>query len=1428
MSTAVLAEKPSVARDIARVLGAKRRMDGCLYNSEWVVTWAFGHLVGLAEPQEMNPRWKSWRVGDLPMLPESWPLAVRDRGKEQFELVRRILKSPKVERVVCATDAGREGELIFRYIYEATGCKKPVERLWISSLTPAAIRRGLDSLRPGRDFEPLADAARGRSQADWLVGMNLSRACTLAWGREHDETLSVGRVQTPTLAMVVERELAIRDFVPEAYFEVKVRFDVSGQSGGPGSYFGTWFRQAPPNRDTKRLAGDGEEAREIVARVEGRPAQVESLRSDDKRMPPPLLYDLTELQRHANRLWGWSAKKTLGVAQTLYEQKKLLSYPRTDSRHLSKDVAGTLPEIVDGIRAPYEDHLAPETGTASLGRRHVDDAKVSDHHAIVPTGVNPATVKLTKDEQELFDLVCRRLLMAWHDDHRWAVTNVVTVVERDTFHSQGKLVTQDGWKVLDLGYDPDDPRAPGTKKKTAGKSKKKRKAGSEDDSEDASEEESDESESQDLPKGLSEGDERVVGEAEALEKSTRPPKRYTEATLLTAMETAGKALDDDELSAAMKDSGLGTPATRAQIIETLLERGYVERGNAKGKGKSFHATDRGIRLIERVHPQVKSPEMTGRWEAELRKIQRGEGRLDGFMDGIETYVSDVIAGMFDRSEDSPQAAKAFPPTVLDDATAAAADLPELDRFDEMGLDEDESGGAFDPWMMGIGSDADARPDEPPDGPPSSNSHSQPASDIASVRAKLQRDPVSPDDLGELLHERFGFDSFRPYQEDVCRAVTEGRDVLLVMPTGAGKSLCYQLPGIARGGTTLVVSPLIALMEDQVAKLQKQGFVAERIHSGRGRGDWHRVMDLYARGELDFLFMAPERLGVPGFPERLARHPPTLVAIDEAHCISQWGHDFRPDYRRLGERLPALRPSPVIALTATATPVVQGDICDQLGMPGAGRFIHGFRRSNIAVEVVEMRPSLRSGVVVEALQYASLRPAIVYAPTRKSAEELGDELRDHFPAATYHAGLTASARDRVQTAFLSGELEVIVATIAFGMGIDKADVRTVIHTGLPGSLEGYYQEIGRAGRDGEPSRAVLLYSWADRRTHEFFHGRDYPDAEVLENLYDRLSPKKVPRQSVEARLGLEEDVFYKALEKLWIHGGVLIDPEENLRRGRPDWRRPYLRQSQHKLAQLEQICRFAQGKGCRMLSLVEHFGDQEDSGQPCGICDVCATESCLVRSFRAPKPDEVPAMEEILRSLRRRDGQGTGQLFRDSCEPLGLDRKTYERLLGGLVRAEFLVTESASFVKNGRTIHFQRASLGPAARRGGASGLAAQVQLAVEPRSKTRSKKARSKKARSKMSGRKKSGRKSGSSSQPALGPAGQRLAERLKEWRLEEARRRRIPAFRILTNKTLTAIAATRPSSEDELLQVRGIGPAISKKYGSNLLNIIRAAGVDA
>ena len=1334
---AVVAEKPSVARDIAKVLGATTRGEGYLHGNGYVVTWAIGHLASLAQPHEIHAHWKSWRRETLPMLPDTWPLVVYEKTKDQFEVVRKILSSSRVGRVICATDAGREGELIFRYIYEAAGCSKPTSRLWISSLTPEAIRRGFDAVKPGKDYEPLADAARGRSRADWLVGMNLSRAYTLTYGDE----LSVGRVQTPTLAMVVERELAVRRFVPEDYLEVTATFRPSARAADKSAaepYKGTWVRDVEDIQKSSRLPPDGVEAGQIAARAKTGAAAIESVKAETQRMGPPLLYDLTELQRHANRLFGFSAQHTLDTAQALYERHKLISYPRTDSRHLSQDVAGTLPRIVQTVAESYREHLAPGTVEKPLGRRYVDDAKVSDHHAIIPTVTSPDRADLSADERKIYDLVCRRLLTCWHEDHVWSVTTVITAITNaaviDRYHSSGKAIQQVGWKVLDFQ----------TEKKKA--SSRRARTG-----EDNSEEEQ-----QALPAGLERGQAQDVLSSEAVGKKTRAPKRFTEATLLTAMETAGKTLDEKELSDAMKESGLGTPATRASIIEVLLKREYIVRS-----GKNLEATDKGIRLIEVVHPEVKSPAMTGQWEAYLKRIERGEGKLEPFLEGIEDYVRQVV----EKVRETPARAK---------VVGAAA-----------------------------GQSSDVVPDR-----------KEPRVVVA---------PAKGDSLEDILNSAFGFSSFRPNQEAVCRAAIEGKDVLLVMPTGSGKSLCYQLPGFARGGTTLVISPLIALMEDQVAKLKELGFAVERIHSGRDRAASRQACIDYLNGHLQFLFIAPERLRVAGFPEMLAKRKPSLIAIDEAHCISQWGHDFRPDYRMLGQHLPALRPSPVIALTATATPLVQDDIAEQLGLAHSERFIHGFRRSNIAIEVVEIKPSERSELACELMLHAENRPGIIYTPTRKQASALAEELGRLVPTAAYHAGLDTEHRKRVQEEFLAGKIEVMVATIAFGMGIDKSDIRTVIHTALPGSLEAYYQEIGRAGRDGKPSRAVLMHSYADRYTHDFFFERDYPAVTVLDGIFKQLRAEPQEKAALQQQMGMDADIFDKALEKLWIHGGAEIDFADNVSRGQPQWQKPHIALMEQKRAQLDHVIRFAGSSHCRMSTLVCHFGDFEDGETACGICDFCAPAQCVAQQFRATTDAERAAASRVIAAVRASDGKSTGKLHSQLFPGEAMSRDSFEEVLGAMARAGLLRLVDAVFEKDGKQIPYRKVSLTSAGQSVDEQTPIKFTMKIAKPTPEERKGKKRAT-SPAKQKRQKKTGKVSRQKTAPVAvrSESDLRMEEALRGWRTSEAKRRGVPAFRIFSDKTLAAISKQRPRTAQELLAISGIGIATVEKYGQQIYRLVK------
>ena len=670
-------------------------------------------------------------------------------------------------------------------------------------------------------------------------------------------------------------------------------------------------------------------------------------------------------------------------------------------------------------------------------------------------------------------------------------------------------------------------------------------------------------------------------------------------------------------------------------------------------------------------------------------------------------------------------------------------------------------------------------------------------------------------LGELLHSVFGFASFRPNQEAVCRAVTAGEDALLVMPTGSGKSLCYQLPGLARGGTTLVISPLIALMDDQVRKLKQLGLAAECIHSGRDRENSRQACIDYVKGNLQFLFIAPERLRVPGFPELLAKRKPSLIAIDEAHCISQWGHDFRPDYRMLGQYLPSLRPAPALALTATATPQVQKDIADQLGLGQVKRFIHGFRRENIGIEVVEALRSTRPGLARAILREPGNRPAIVYTPTRKLAQCLAESWAGEFRVAGYHAGLDAQRRRRVQEEFMAGKLDVMVATTAFGMGIDKADVRTVIHTAFPGSMEGYYQEIGRAGRDGKPSRAILMYSYADRHTHDFFFGRDYPPVALLDRIFAVLGETQQSKEAVRKRAEMEEDLFDRVLEKLWIHKGAVLDFAENVSRGEDGWRASYSSQAEQKQDQLEEIIRFAESHHCRMTSLVRHFGDSSDNGAGCGMCDFCAPADCIAQRYRGATRTERAACERVLQKLRAVSSRSTGKLHAELFPENELSRDDFEEVLGAMARAELLSFADAVFETQGKRIPYRTVSLLPAGLNF-REGQAVPFEMRETVTAPAHPGKAKQKDLPAWGSKKQARGSIYGPAGSPGAGVAG---LETLRGKAQEHAR-----LSHFLATASCAIIASSFPRTDSDLLAVPGIGMGTVEKYGAQIFHLVATA----
>jgi DNA topoisomerase-3 len=614
--TLVIAEKPSVGRDLVRVLPGPFTKGGTgefLEGPHHVVTWAVGHLVQLADPDEYEEKFKKWRMADLPIVPEHFKLVVRDeRSKKQMNAVKRQLGRDDIDSVVNACDAGREGELIFAYLYEKSGSRKPVQRLWLNSMTKAAIEAAFGELRPGADFASLEAAARSRSEADWIVGMNATRAATIRLRSSFDGAVSLGRVQTPTLAILARREEEIRAFKPEPYWLVDASFDTVND--GPRRYQGRFYAGANPRLKT------AEEARVIVAACEGQTGTITKLEKSERRERSPLLYDLTSLQRDANSRFGFSARRTLAAAQRLYEEHKALTYPRTNSRYITGDMVGEIKPIA-GLVGGQSEYAAASRYVLGLDvlplGRVVNDAKVTDHHAIIPTNAERHPVdKMNEDDKRIYDLVVRRFLAVFHPEAVFENTRIETTVAERVFRTRGRLMLVPGWRGV-YGEFPESERS-----------------------------DDDETAEQQLPKLVKDEDVNLL-EIAAEEKETKPPRRYSEGALLAAMETAGKLVDEEELREAMKDSGIGTPATRAAIIERLLQVGYIERD-----ARSLVVTEKGLNVVRLLneHP-LTSPSLTGDWEHRLAKIETGQDSREAFMGDIVKFTEETVGELDTKLKD---------------------------------------------------------------------------------------------------------------------------------------------------------------------------------------------------------------------------------------------------------------------------------------------------------------------------------------------------------------------------------------------------------------------------------------------------------------------------------------------------------------------------------------------------------------------------------------------------------------------------------------------------------------------------------------------------------------------------------------------------------------------------------------------------------
>lgn len=592
MKTLVIAEKPSVGRDIGRVLKCSKKLDGALEGGKYIVTWGLGHLVTLSDPEHYDKKYKEWKMEDLPMLPEHLDIDVIRQTAKQYQAVKKQLFRKDVSDVVIATDAGREGELVARWILKKAGCRKPCRRLWISSVTDGAIRQGFDHLKDAKDYDNLYHAAVCRAEADWLVGLNATRALTCKYNAQ----LSCGRVQTPTLAMIAKREEEIRRFVPKPYYGLTIR--------AAGITF-TWRDEKSGSYRTFKK----DRIQEIEKKIKGKKLKIIKIEAKKKKKNAPLLYDLTELQREANQKFGFSAKETLNIMQRLYENHKVLTYPRTDSRYLTSDVVGTIKDRLQAINSGvYREYAAPLlkkqiTAKASF----VNDSKVGDHHAIIPTEQAPSYLHMSNEEKKIYDMVVRRFLAVLYPSCEYEETVITGMIEGEAFYAKGNRTIHRGWKAV---YE--NP---------------------------VEDEEEEELKKQELP-AMEKGQKEDVSAIRITEGKTKPPARFTEGTLITAMENPVKFMESSDRQMAKtlgETGGLGTVATRADIIDKLFSSFLLEK-----KGEEIYTTAKARQLLELVPSDLKKPELTARWEMKLSQIAGGKLSDRKFMGDIRRYTVSLV------------------------------------------------------------------------------------------------------------------------------------------------------------------------------------------------------------------------------------------------------------------------------------------------------------------------------------------------------------------------------------------------------------------------------------------------------------------------------------------------------------------------------------------------------------------------------------------------------------------------------------------------------------------------------------------------------------------------------------------------------------------------------------------------------------------